>query len=232
MLPERQKLLNALAKAQREGRLAPSDDKNAIEARVAPEPETVPRATLVASMQGLCSRMTLCFKRMPVLVAFWGSGSTMEVSRNLVSPLFDTAREAGIDTQLLYLPHEYPECSSWDSYVARMLQLIDEGPAGRTRPVFLFGFSSGGAPAYAVAHKLGARVIQLVCCGCRPAFNVSAKAPAGAEEGFGVVTRSQYQPRPPTEACNSPHTPTRNPPDGRGLPRCSQNSHRKTFFRG
>ena len=133
-----------------------------------------------------------------VLVAWFGAGNTKEVTQRSLAPLLDAVREADIaDTLPLYLAHEYPECPTWDAYVTRMIELIDQQfPA---RPLFLFGFSAGAQPAYAVAHRLGARVLKLVIAASRPTFNVSARAPGSGDESFGSISPEAFAQLPREE---------------------------------
>ena len=123
----------------------------------------------------------------PVLVSWFGAGNDKAQSQKMIEPLFEAARKAGLTEQLLlYLPHEYPTCSLWSEYVRKMVSEIDKLHKGR--PLLLLGFSSGCAPAYAVAHRLGARVLQVCMVAMRPMFNVSDAAPPHADEAFGVTS--------------------------------------------
>lgn len=131
----------------------------------------------------------------PLLVAWFGAGNTREMSKQLIAPFMDAVNLSGgiTDHLLLYLPHEYPECRDWEAYVARMVEQIDEQDRTRTRPLVLAGFSAGAASAYGCAHLLGSRCVQLLVFSMRPMFNVSAAAPAHAEEAFGVRSPEAFK---------------------------------------
>lgn len=128
----------------------------------------------------------------PLLVCWHGAGNDRATSQQLLAPLLSSAAKAGITEQLvLYNPHEYSTLTMWSEYINRMLRDIDA--KSKTAHLLLVGFSSGTAPAFAVAHRLGKRVLQVCMVAMRPVFNVSAIAPAHAEEAFGVPSPAEFK---------------------------------------
>ena len=104
----------------------------------------------------------------PILVSWFGAGNTQQMTRDFLKPVLDAARSKGVGEQLtLYLPHEFPAIKTWGGYVDKMVELIDEDPKRKGRPLILLGFSAGALAAYGVAERLGGRVLQLVVCGLR-----------------------------------------------------------------
>ena len=94
------------------------------------------------------------------------------MSQQLLAPLLSEAAKAGITEQLvLFNPHEYSTLTMWSEYINRMLRDIDA--RSKDSPLLLVGFSSGTAPAFAVAHRLGKRVLQVCVVGMRPVFNAA-----------------------------------------------------------
>ena len=128
----------------------------------------------------------------PLLVCWHGAGNDRAMSQQLLAPLLSEAAKAGITEQLvLFNPHEYSTLTMWSEYINRMLRDIDA--RSKDSPLLLVGFSSGTAPAFAVAHRLGKRVLQVCVVGMRPVFNVSEQAPAHAEEVFGVPSPAEFK---------------------------------------
>ena len=132
----------------------------------------------------------------PLLVACYGAPNTIQQGRDQLAELIKGAEAMGLATLVLDASANMkPVPSTWDAYVALLLELINKASSEEQR-IFVFGFSWGTSAAYAVAEKLGARCEKLYVTGGR-APHIT---PGGVTDVWGVQTRKEYLEMPKAEA--------------------------------
>ena len=124
----------------------------------------------------------------PLLVCMYGTPNNKETGRKQLEPLTVGARAFGYDA--LVLDHSVvmeDKYASWEEYVARLVEMVNQARGGRTCVIFAHSYSN--VSAYAVAQALGPDCEKLYACGGRPPHIV----PATIDEVWGVSSKEAYE---------------------------------------